>query len=166
MEAAQRRQGEDFEQRLDRHGLITFLVRFVYVLAVLGIAYWWLARLRRRHTRLFPIGIAVAGAAAVQVVVMSFDYGTDYFDLLDLGPLVLSLVGIAMTTVAFVALQRYLARRVPARRVRKRECPFCGYPTGAGTRCEGCGREVVGDCGACGGQRRVGTTFCGVCGAA
>ena len=106
VEAAQRRQGEDFEQRLDRHGLITFLVRFVYVLAVLGIAYWWLARLRRRHTRLFPIGIAVAGAAAVQVVVMSFDYGTDYFDLLDLGPLVLSLVGIAMTTVAFVALQR------------------------------------------------------------
>ncbi|MEX0673330.1 MAG: hypothetical protein WD067_01055 [Gaiellaceae bacterium] len=53
---------------------------------------------------------------------------TDYVDPLELGPLLLSLVGVLATLAAFVALQRYLARRVPARRVRKAECPFCGYP--------------------------------------
>jgi hypothetical protein len=78
---------------------------------------------------------------------------------------VLSLFGIALTLLAFVALQRYLARRLPLRRVRKRECPFCGYPVRGNRRCEGCGREVVAGCAACGADRRVGVLHCGACGA-
>ena len=72
-----------------------------------------------------------------------------------------------MTLAAFWWLQRYLARRLPYRRVRKRECPFCGYPAGAGSEhCEGCGRQVLASCDACDQPRRVGTLHCGACGAA
>ena len=55
---------------------------------------------------------------------------------------------------------------IKIRRVRKGECPFCGYPVRAGgTHCEGCGREVIGDCATCGNERRVGTAHCAACGA-
>ena len=56
------------------------------------------------------------------------DYMTDYFDPLDLGPLVLSLVGIVATLIAFVMLQRYLAKRLPSRRVRKSRVPVLRLP--------------------------------------
>jgi hypothetical protein len=84
---------------------------------------------------------------------------------LDVGPLVLSLAGIGLTVAAFVALQRYLATRIPQRRVRRGECPFCGYSVRGGAHCEGCGRQVVGRCPSCSGSRRVGAPHCGVCGA-
>ena len=105
------------------------------------------------------------GYAAILALVLASDYITDYVDPLELGPLVLSLFGIALTLLAFIALQRYLARRIPLRRVRKRECPFCGYPVRNNERCEGCGRQVVADCAKCGLDRRVGTLHCGACGA-
>jgi hypothetical protein len=97
---------------------------------------------------------------------MAGDYLTDYVDPLDLGPLVLAFVGIAFTLAAFAALQRYLVRRLPHARVRKGECPFCGYPVRGGAHCEGCGREVVSECGGCARPRRVGTLHCGACGSA
>ncbi len=67
--------------------------------------------------------MAFVAYAAILAFAGATDYLTDYFDPLDLGPLVLSLVGIVATLLAFVALQRYLAKRLPARRVRHRECP-------------------------------------------
>jgi hypothetical protein len=80
---------------------------------------------------------------------------------------VLALVGVVLTLSAFAALQRYLARRVPVRRVRRNQCPFCGYPVrGEGPFCEGCGRDVVAECATCGQPRRVGTARCAACGAA
>lgn len=45
----------------------------------------------------------------------AFDRGE--FD--EVGPLTISIAGIAMTLAAFVALQRFLAKRVPARRARR-----------------------------------------------
>jgi hypothetical protein len=95
---------------------------------------------------------------------MAGDYVTDYVDPLDFGPLVLAVAGIALTLGAFAILQRYLARRVPLRRVRRHECPFCGFPVADNERCEGCGREVVADCATCTAPRRVGTLHCGACG--
>jgi hypothetical protein len=95
---------------------------------------------------------------------MAGDYITDYVDPLDFGPLVLALAGASLTLAAFAALQRYLARRVPFRRVRKRECPFCGFPVGPNEHCEGCGRAVVAECASCAAPRRVGTLHCGACG--
>ena len=68
---------------------------------------------------------------------------------------------------AFIGLQRWLARRIPGRRVRNRECPFCGHPVrGAGPHCEGCGREVLAACAACEQPRRVGASYCAQCGSA
>jgi hypothetical protein len=153
------------ERRQDRRELFTFLLRFVLVAASLGLGYWLLARMRRRGSRYFTVAVAVVAYAAVLAFVLAADYITDYVDPLDLGPLVLSLFGIAITLLAFAVLQRYLARRIPLSRVRKRECPFCGYPVRGNRRCEGCGREVVASCAECGSDRRVGVLHCGACGA-
>lgn len=162
---ANRRVADEYERREDRRALLTFLLRFLLVAASLGFGYWLLALLRRRGSRYFTVAVAVVGYAAILAFVLAADYITDYVDPLDLGPLVLSLFGIALTLLAFVALQRYLARRIPLRRVRKRECPFCGYPVRGNRRCEGCGRDVVASCSACGSDRRVGVLHCGACGA-
>ena len=97
---------------------------------------------------------------------MAVDYTTDYIDVGEIGPAVLSATGIVMSLAAMAALQRYLAKRLPARRVKKRECPVCAYPVSGNRFCEGCGREVIADCASCGGERRVGTRRCGACGAA
>jgi hypothetical protein len=153
------------ERKQDRRDLFTFLLRFILVAVSLGLGYWLLARLRMRGSRYFTVAVAVVGYATILALVLAADYVTDYVDPLDLGPLVLSLFGIAVTLLAFAVLQRYLAHRIPLSRVRKRECPFCGYPVRGNRRCEGCGREVVASCAACGSDRRVGVVHCGACGA-
>jgi hypothetical protein len=166
---AARRAGErvaaESERREDRRALLTFALRLILVAGSLAFGYWLLARLRRRGSRYFVVAAAIVGYAAILALVLASDYITDYVDPLDLGPFVLSLFGIALTLLAFVALQRFLARRLPARRVRKRECPFCGYPVRGNRSCEGCGRDVVANCAACGADRRVGVLHCGGCGA-
>jgi hypothetical protein len=162
---ASARISEEYESRDHRRGLITFLLRLLLAAASLAFGYWLLTVLRRRGSRYFPVALAVVGYAAILSFVLAADYITDYVDPLDLGPLVLSLLGIALTLVAFAALQRYLAQRIPIRRVRKRECPFCGHPVRANERCEGCGRAVVAPCAECGSDRRVGVLHCGACGA-
>ena len=163
---ASRESRERLEQRLDRQELYIFLLRLVFVLASIAFSYWLLSRMRRRRSRYFPVALSAVGFAAVLAFVMAGDYITDYIDPLDLGPLVLSLLGTGLTLLAFVALQRYLARRLPSRRVRKRECPFCGYPVRQNEHCEGCGRAVVAGCSTCSGPRRGGTLHCGTCGSA
>lgn len=162
--ALEREAAAEFENRNDRRELYSFLFRLLFVTILLGVGYWLMARLRNRNSRYLLVAFAVLAAATIVAFVLAGDYITDYVDPLDLGPLVLSLFGIAITLVAFAALQRYLARRVPFRRVRKHECPFCGYPTGSTSHCEGCGREVVASCSTCGQNRRVGTLHCGACG--
>lgn len=97
-------------------------------------------------------------------LVMAGDYVTDYVDPLAFGPLLLSVAGIVLTLFAFVGLQRHLSRRIPIRRVKKGECPFCGSPVREGGHCTGCGRALVGECTTCHEPRRVGTAFCAACG--
>jgi hypothetical protein len=163
-DAAYQRQAEASEARFERHELVAFFVRLAFVLAALGASYWALGRLRARRSRYLPAAFAGVAAAAILALVLAGDYLTDYVDPLDFGPLVLSLAGIALTLAAFAALHRYLARRIPIRRVRKGECPFCGYPVRPGEHCEGCGRRVVAECTACHRPRRVGTVHCAACG--
>ena len=165
-DAAQRNIAEVQTGRTERRELLAFVFRALFTIASLAFAYWLLAYLRRKRSRYYPIGMAVVGAAAILAFVGAADYLTDYFDPLDLGPLVLSLFGIVATRIAFAVLQRYLAKRLPARRVRHRECPFCGYPVRANEHCEGCGRDVVAPCARCDEPRRVGALHCGACGAA
>ena len=162
---ANERLAEESERREDRQAILTFLLRFGLVALSLGFGYWLLARLRMQGSRYFAVAVAVVGYAAILALVLAADYITDYVDPLELGPLLLSVFGITLTLLAFVVLQRYLARRIPMRRVRKRECPFCGYPVRENERCEGCGRQVVASCAKCGSGRRVGTLHCGACGA-
>lgn len=165
-QSAARRIDAERARDLDRQELYVFLLRLVLVLVSLGAGYWLLAVLRRRNSRWLPLGAGALGSAVVLAFVLAADYLTDYFDPFEYGIALVALVGIAATAFAFWSLQRYLARRLPRRRVRKGECPFCGYPVrGAGPRCEGCGREVLAPCTSCGEARRVGVVHCAVCGA-
>ncbi|MDQ5821548.1 MAG: zinc ribbon domain-containing protein [Actinomycetota bacterium] len=163
---AHEREAKEFQRVHHRRELLAFLARAAFFGATLVLAYLLLAWTRGRGSRYFPVAIAFTGAAALMIVVLAGDYVTDYVNPLDYGALLLALFGVAVTLAAFWALQRYLARRVPHRRVRKHECPFCGYPVKDNKRCEGCGREVVAECATCHRPRRVGTRFCGACGAA
>jgi hypothetical protein len=144
----------------------SFGARLALVLAMLAFAFALLGRLRTRGSRYLPLGLAAVGYASVLAAVLAADYLTDYVDPLEFGPLVLAAVGTALTLLAFVALQRYLTRRLPHRRVRKDECPFCGFPARERAHCEGCGRGLVADCVSCAEPRRVGAAHCGACGSA
>ena len=163
--AAQRRASQEALDESRQSELVTFVLRLAFLLATFGFAYWLLIRLRLAGSRYLPVAFALLAAGAVLALVLAGDYLTDYIDVQQLGPLVLSVAGVAMTLAAFWWLQRYLARRLPQRRVRRGECPFCGYPMRGGDHCEGCGRTVIAECTTCHGSRRVGTLHCGACGA-
>jgi hypothetical protein len=161
--AAQKRAADDASAKGERDNRTTFLLRLGFVLVALVVSF--LAFWRLRRSRYLPIASALVGAATILAFVMSVDYITDYVSWRDLGPLVLSAAGVTLTLLAFWGLQRYLARRIPRRRVRKSECPFCSYPVrGPGPHCEGCGRDLVAECAKCSAPRRVGTLFCAACG--
>jgi hypothetical protein len=146
---------------------VTAVLRLAFVVAWLTASFRLVNAQRRRQSRFLPLGFAATGAGVVTALVYATDYITDYIDPLDLGPIVLSAAGAAATVGAFIGLQRWLARRIPGRRVRDGECPFCGHPVrGEGPHCEGCGREVVASCASCGEPRRVGSPHCAHCGAA
>jgi hypothetical protein len=147
-----------------KHDLIVFLLRLVLLVGMLAASYRLLIRLRSRNSRYLPAALALIGATAVLAIVMAGDYTGSYVDMGEVGPLAISIAGIALTLVAFVALQRFLAKRVPARRVRRGECAFCGFPLRGTPHCEGCGRTAIAACSTCGQERRVGTPRCGNCG--
>jgi len=161
--AAQQRAADEASAKGERDDRSTFLLRLAFVLVALVVSF--LAFWRLRRSRYLPLTSALVGATTILALVMSVDYITDYVSWRDLGPLVLSAAGVTLTLLAFLGLQRYLARRIPRRRVRKSECPFCGYPVrGGGPHCEGCGRDIVAECAKCSAPRRVGTQFCAACG--
>jgi hypothetical protein len=146
------------------HDRIVFLLRLGLLALMLAGAYRLLSRLRSRNSRYLPAALAWIGATAILACVMAADYTDSYIEFHEVGPLAISIVGIALTLIAFVALQRFLAKRVPIRRVRRGECPFCGFPLRGKPHCEGCGRTVVASCSSCQQDRRVGTARCGACG--
>lgn len=154
------------DDRRTEHDRIVFALRLALLALMLAAAYRLLIRLRARNSRYVPAALAWIGATAILAAVMAADYTDDYIEFSEVGPLAISIVGIALTLVAFVALQRFLAKRVPAWRVRRGECPFCGFPVRGKPHCEGCGRTVVADCSTCHKDRRVGTPRCGYCGKA
>jgi hypothetical protein len=162
--AAQERLNRDAEARRDRQELVIFALRTSASLVFLLAGVLLMTRLRDRASRWFPLSGSVVLFATVFAFVVVVDHLTDYFDPFDAGILLLALLGAGVTVVAFWLLQRYLSRRLPLRRVRRRQCPYCGFPVRDNERCEGCGREVQAPCAHCAAPRRVGATFCGVCG--
>ena len=163
-DAVSNRLAEEQGEQLLSDERLTFIYRLLFALGVLGAAYGLLHVLR--GSRWFTLGLAAVGAGAILTLVFAADYTEDYVELRNNGPVVLSLAGVALTLGAFWSLQRYLRRRIPFRRVRKGECPFCGFPSAGNASCEGCGRAVAGSCSHCGERRRVGVHFCGACGKA
>ena len=164
-DAANRRASDEALAATRQSELVTFLGRLAFVLTTLAFGYWLLIRLRRSNSRYLSVAFAFVAFGALLALIMAGDYLTDYIDVRQLGPFVLSLAGIALTLAAIWWLQGYLARRIPQRRVQKGDCPFCGYPVRSGAHCEGCGRPVIGECTTCHQPRRVGTFHCGTCGA-
>jgi len=162
-ELRQRAADHQDEERA-RHDRIVFVLRLALLVLMLAAAYWLLIRLRSRNSRYLPAALAWIGATAILAAVMAVDYTDDYLEFAEIGPFAISIVGIALTLAAFVALQRFLAKRVPAWRVRRGECPFCGFPLRGKPHCEGCGRVVIASCASCHEDRRVGTPRCGYCG--
>lgn len=159
---------QDEAERADedrvRHDRIVFLLRLGLLVLMLAGSYRLLIRLRSHNSRYLPAALAWIGATAVLAIVMAADYTDSYIEFDEVGPLAISIVGVALTLAAFVALQRFLAKRVPTRRVRRGECPFCGFPVRDKPHCEGCGRAVIASCSSCQKDRRVGTPRCGYCG--
>jgi len=147
-----------------RHDRIVFILRLALLVLMLAASYRLLLRLRSRNSRYLPAALALIGATAVLAVTMAGDYTGSFIEFEEVGPLAISIAGIALTLAAFVALQRFLAKAVPARRVRRGECPFCGFPLRGTPHCEGCGREAIASCSSCQHDRRVGTPRCGFCG--
>jgi hypothetical protein len=168
-EEAERRRAAELERRQDRRERYSFFVRLAFVLALLAVAFRFLYILHRRRSRYLPLALGFLAFAVALSLVLAGDYLTDYFELgdpRDVGVLMLSLIGISATLLVFGLGQRYLARRLPVRRVRRGQCPFCGYPVRGNEHCERCGREVVAPCARCDAPRRVGVARCGACGAA
>jgi hypothetical protein len=166
--AVERREdiGAERDDEETKHDRIVFLLRLALLIGMLAASYRLLLRLRSRNSRYLPAALALIGATAVLAVAMAGDYTGSFIEFDEVGPLAISIAGIALTLVAFVALQRFLAKRVPARRVRRGECSFCGFPLRGTSHCEGCGRAAIAACSNCGQERRVGTPRCGNCGAA
>jgi hypothetical protein len=162
-EARQAKQKRADDERAE-HDRTVFLLRLALLLAMLAGAYRLLIRLRSRNSRYLLAALAWTGATAALAVVMAVDYTDGYLAFDEVGPLAISVAGAALTLVAFVALQRFLVKRVPARRARRGECAFCGYPLRDKPHCEGCGRPAIASCSTCHEDRRVGTPRCGYCG--
>jgi hypothetical protein len=161
LEEAQSKRVEDQKQR---NRLITVGLRLALVLGLLVAALRLMIWQRRRRSRWALTGYAGVGAAGALALIMGVDYLTEWIDPHDLGPLAIAAIGAAITLAALGALQRHLARRLPGRRLRRGECPFCGYPANHGEHCEGCGRSVLAPCAECRAPRRVGAAHCAACG--
>lgn len=157
---------DHFGDRFYEHTLASGVGELLLLIALLSVGLLLLSILRQRRSRYLPLAFSVIVPACVVALFFAGDYSNSYFSVVDLGPLILSLLGIVLTLISFAALQRYLARQIPKRRVRRGECPFCGYPSHDGAHCEGCGREVIAECSSCSKQRRVGTAYCANCGKA
>jgi len=150
----------------DTRGWITAGLRLLLVGGWILASFAFVRRLRQRESRYLPLGFATIAAGAILTLVFAGDYVFDYINPLDLGPIVIAAFGALVTVLTFVAVQRRLVARIPGRRARKGECPFCGYPVrDHGPHCEGCGRDVIAPCATCAEPRRVGAAYCATCGA-
>jgi hypothetical protein len=107
-DAAYERANEEAFADTRQSELLTFLYRLALLVAMLGAAFWLLVRLRRSNSRYLPIAFAFVGGATVLALVMAGDYVTDYIDVQELGPLVLSLSVIEMSLVELFFVMWYV----------------------------------------------------------
>ncbi len=108
------------------HDRLVFFLRIGLLILMLAASYRLLGRLRSRNSRYQPAALAWIGATAIHAIVMAGDYMGNYIAFDKVGPLVISIAGIALTLGACAALQRFLSRQLPARRDRRVGTPRCG----------------------------------------
>lgn len=161
----ERRRIEDRMQANQRveSGLI-FLLRALLAFGTLALSLALIRKVAERSPRTLPLAQAAVGASALLAMSMIVDYSEVSFDFESLGPLGLSALGCILTIAGFFALQRYLRKRRPVRRLRSGECRTCGYPAGQSVFCESCGEQLLETCASCGQSRRIGVAHCRVCG--
>ena len=130
------------------------------------VGYLLLTRLRDRGSRWFPLSASVVLFATVFAFVVAVDYLTDYFDPFDAGILLLALIGARATVVAFWLLQRYLARRLPLRRVRRAAVPVLRLPCRRQRALRGVRSRSAGGVRTLRRPAQSRRAFCGACGRA
>lgn len=149
----------------NRYQLIVFGLRFGYALPLFAASVWLWLVVRRRAGRNLLLATAFMSFAGVQAVGLVGQYG--WYLLRDVGPIALSVSGSAVCVAGLVALRRWVQspRRVHTARLRRGQCPYCGFPLGAGTAfCAGCGRKLVEPCPKCGKDNVPRSLFCRHCG--
>lgn len=156
---------ESYQHAVDRYELIVFLLRFCYALPLFAGSVWaWLA-LRRRQGRNLTVATAFMSFAGLQAIALVFQYG--WYVLRDIGPIALSVTGSGVCVAGLVALKRWSSnpRRLSMARLRRSQCPYCGYPLSAGlAHCAGCGRGLALACPECGRDNLPETPYCSHCG--
>ncbi|MCL6580212.1 MAG: zinc ribbon domain-containing protein [Firmicutes bacterium] len=162
-----RRVQEAYERADARYQLAAFALRFGYALPLFGLSVWGWFALRRRRSRHLILATAVMAFAGIQTLGLLGQYG--WYLLRDVAPLALSVAGSAVCVAGLVAVRRWALnpRRLAVARLRRGQCPLCGFPLQAGaTHCVGCGRRVVEACPGCENPNVTGSPFCGHCGRA
>ncbi len=165
-EAACQEAQKEYERAVDRYQLILFGLRFGYALPLFALSVWAWLHLRRRRSRHLTLGTAFLAFAGIQAAALVFQYG--WYLLRDIGPLALSVSGSAICIAGLAALRRWAtsSKRLAAARLRRGQCPSCGYPlAGSGAYCAGCGRGLAAPCQACGRDVVPQSGFCPHCGA-
>jgi len=166
-EAVMRRVQESYERADAHYQLAVFALRFAYALPLFGLSVWgWLA-LRRRRSRHLILATATMAFAGIQTLGLLGQYG--WYLLRDVAPLALSVTGSAVCVAGLVAVRRWALnpRRLAVARLRRGQCPLCGFPLREGTtHCVGCGRPVMEACPGCATPNVTGSPFCGHCGRA
>lgn len=151
-----------YERTTDR---IVFILRLLLTLGTLLASVRLLRAVSERAPRMQPLGQAVTIASSLMFITLIVDYGEISFDFATFGPMGMAILGSLITITAFLALQRYLRKRRPKRRLQAGECPECGFPATGCNFCENCGTQLRVDCPECGQWRRLGVANCRACGA-
>lgn len=156
-----------FDRANGRYEVIAFILRFAYALPLFALSVWlWLA-LRRRRPRHLILATAFMAFAGLQALGLLGQYG--WYLLRDVGQIALSVAGSAVCVAGLIAIQRWAAnaRRLTLARLRRRQCPGCGFPLTPGAAyCAGCGRKLTSTCPRCGQETLIEAPFCSNCGLA
>jgi hypothetical protein len=177
-ERLQRAVGEAAKRAEDRYQLAIFALRFGYALPLFGLSVWLWLGLRRRRARHLILATSFMGFAGIQAVGLVGQYG--WYVLRDIGPIALSAAGSAVCIAGLVAVRRWAtsAKRLATSRLRRSQCPYCGFPLNPGLlaagqvggaggpawHCPGCGRGLASTCAHCGQAGLAETPYCRHCG--
>lgn len=143
-----------------------FLLRFGYAAPAFGLATLVWSRLRQRRNRHLIVATAFLAFSALQLLFVAGIYA--WHLLRDVATIAVSVFGSVVSIMGLMALRRHIFsfERVARNRVRRGQCPFCGFPADPTMPfCRECGRPLKERCPACSAPRPVLSPHCPTCGA-